>query len=279
MRHRLLTLLSGLLATFVFSAEKALEKCDIPTSPAKAEDRQGFEGGQWDAEAFGNAVEARTVSGEADRNQMLCIHYKAGASEKGALKRMTGLVAAEKGTLRACVYTGEISPPRVAFAICTGDKYEWQETEAVKLSSGWNQLSFALHGKNWKSAASEWKNNAAPAGIGDVRAIDLIIYSRHDSVLYLDAVKIDRDDKAAGIDQLIKKLGADDFAEREAAEKALLALGRKALEAMNDLVERAEDAELVMRAKRIQAQLNGMGWQKPADNQPPRRIEDIEVAQ
>ncbi len=244
------------LASF---AEETEDASTVPDSPAKEADREGFERGIWRAEDFGSVNQARNVvlPGHKD-NTLLCVHYQAGKAGKAALKRYVGMAAAEDGKLRLSVYSGDMHPPRVAMALSTTEKFNWQETEPVKLKSGWNNLSFNLNEKKWKSAATEWKNTAALAERTDVRGIVLIVYNGSaDGVLYVDGVKLDRDDQTTGIEALMKRLAADEFGEREDAEKGLIAKGSPALESLNELIETTKDQEVLTRAKRIVAKITG----------------------
>jgi tetratricopeptide (TPR) repeat protein len=69
------------------------------------------------------------------------------------------------------------------------------------------------------------------------------------------------DPPAADIPALVKALGADDFDEREAAEKALVKLGAKAVMALREAT-RSDDPEVVFRAKRA---LVALEWAVPGD--------------
>src|SRR5262249_26245961 len=53
------------------------------------------------------------------------------------------------------------------------------------------------------------------------------------------------------IERLIKQLGSDNFAEREAASKALEAIGEPALEALKKAATESVDAEVRRRAKQM----------------------------
>src|SRR5690349_8262222 len=56
---------------------------------------------------------------------------------------------------------------------------------------------------------------------------------------------------AADVDALIKQLGNDDFSTREAASKALVALGEKARKPLEKLLKETKDADLNSRADAI----------------------------
>ena len=76
------------------------------------------------------------------------------------------------------------------------------------------------------------------------------------SALLLSAVVGGEDAKTAApaktpaeIDRLIKQLGSDDFDEREAASKALEAIGEPVLEALRKAATGSDDAEIRRRAE------------------------------
>jgi uncharacterized protein (TIGR03067 family) len=58
---------------------------------------------------------------------------------------------------------------------------------------------------------------------------------------------------AVEIDRLVKQLGADEFAQREAASKALEALGERALPALREAAKESEDAEVKQRLDAVVA--------------------------
>jgi WD40 repeat protein len=55
----------------------------------------------------------------------------------------------------------------------------------------------------------------------------------------------------AEIQRLIRQLGSDSFAERDAASKALAAIGEPALEALRNAIETSDDAEVRRRARQV----------------------------
>jgi hypothetical protein len=65
------------------------------------------------------------------------------------------------------------------------------------------------------------------------------------------AIPVRSESQPSEVDRLIKQLGSDSFAEREAASKALGAIGEPALEALRKAVETGDDAEVRWRAKQV----------------------------
>lgn len=70
------------------------------------------------------------------------------------------------------VYNPDENGLRVAFAICTGETWSWQETEAQSLKKGWNyNLRFNLMNKNLKSEAVGWEHKADLEKASEVKRI------------------------------------------------------------------------------------------------------------
>src|SRR5262245_19344279 len=61
----------------------------------------------------------------------------------------------------------------------------------------------------------------------------------------------EKQEKPSKIDDLIKQLGDDSFAKREAASKALAQLGEPALAALRKAADSSDDAEVRTRATRL----------------------------
>jgi WD40 repeat protein len=66
----------------------------------------------------------------------------------------------------------------------------------------------------------------------------------------------------AHIDRLIKQLGSDDFDAREAASKALEAIGEPALEALRKAASESADAEVCLRANRVVERLEAWHYRE-----------------
>jgi HEAT repeat protein len=80
-------------------------------------------------------------------------------------------------------------------------------------------------------------------------------------LLYLDALQLDRSDKA-GVEALIRKLGAEEFEEREEATRELLRVGPPDIEALREALD-SPDAEVVTRARQILEQLGAVRKAEP----------------
>lgn len=240
---------------------------DIPKSPAEEKAREGLETWAWSSDGPGQAVLVSTVKPkEQAENRVLKIDYLGTRGDKVSAKCPTDLFLAEKGMLSCQIYSAEKSPPKVAFSVCTSDKYVWQECEPIELKEGWNEVKVDLGGKKWKSAASGWKHEVELQGLNDVRALHLLVYNgRSAGLLYVDGLQADRDEKfSAKCKELVKKLGEEKFEDRENAEKELAAAGRPALEYLREAAENAEP-EVAQRAKRV---MDKIEHPKPADNVP-----------
>src|SRR5262249_39538853 len=66
----------------------------------------------------------------------------------------------------------------------------------------------------------------------------------------------------AEIDQLIKQLGSDDFDVRDAASKALEAIGEPRLEALRTAASGSQDAEVCLRANRVVERLEARHYRE-----------------
>ena len=240
-----------LLAVHSIHAADEPEKVKIGASPAKAEEQRGLESGYWALEPNSNPAETTSVvTDDQPENRILRVAYKGGDADKSAIKKQTGLAAAETGNLSVSIFCGEDECPGVSFALVTGQDYNWQETPVTKLSKGWNKVALDLAAKTWKSKATEWKNEAALNGRDDVRAIALNIYNgKNSGTLYLDAFQIDHTGDSKEIDAQIQKL--TDAAAREEASKALLKSGRVAIEPLNTFVESSKDKDASSQALKI----------------------------
>ena len=86
------------------------------------------------------------------------------------------------------------------------------------------------------------------APIDDVRAIDIVVYNGKESgALYIQGLQYDLDERGEKIAQSAKQLQSEDVDERMAAEKALVAAGQPAKEALNQLLDE-ERPEVLLRA-------------------------------
>ena len=231
----------------------------IPESPAKPEERNGLEMGTWVAETFGNALDVEVVKPKGhEANALLKLDYLGGRSEKAVVRQLVQFALAEKGKLLCLVYCAEKDPPKFAVALCTGDAFLWQESEALALKQGWNEVSLDLDAKKWKSQASGWKNEAELVGREDLRAIELLVFNgKNGGAVFVDALHLDRDEKVMQkLQEWVKKLGSEEFEVREAAEKALVMAGRQALEELKKAAA-GSDPEVAQRAKRVLDRIAG----------------------
>lgn len=260
MRIPIATLAVLLLAVSTLSGEEAAAEkptpqplAEIPKSPAGEKEQKGLELWTWSGEGPSGTVQgAKLPIKEQPGNIVIKLDYLGTRSEKVGAKCLTDLYLADEGKLTCRFYSAEKNPPRVAFALCAGDQYTWQESEPQPLKEGWNEVELSFSAKKWKSAASNWKYEAELQNRNDIRAVHLLIFNgRQAGELYLDALQLERDQKfCKRMEELAKKLGDENFEAREAAEKELLEAGRKALEFLREAAAGPE-AEVAQRAKRI----------------------------
>ena len=242
-------MLMSLLAVFVHAGEaKKPRPGKIPDNPAKLE-RGGMEGGAWSLEGWGNPGSAEKVTRGAGRMALKAI-YLAGEKEKCSFKHLTnfGADAAGKATLHVYVPDNTAKPPQVALAVSTTLAYIWHESKYMPLKTGWNALEFTLSAPNWKTEKSKWQFDGGIANLGDVRAVN-VIFSKPEETgwLIVEGLHFDPDEKGRKVEGLIKQMLAEDFEARAKAEAELIALGRPALEALNQL-RNSDDIEVIMRA-------------------------------
>ncbi len=234
---------------------------DIPPNPVKSE--PGMEVGQWSIEPWGNsgAVEMHTVNGQ----KTLQILYTGGAKDKAAFKHLTSFGLKPKGKIRLNVYSGEEKPPQVAIAISTTVAYRWHESNWLDLKKGWNALEFDVSANDWKTEKSGWKNSVPIEPLADVRSVDIIVVNGDKTgVLFVQGWGYDPDEVGEKTAGFIKDIQSEDASKRELAEKALVAIGRPALEALHQIAD-IDRPEVLLRAASAIRQIEATPEEKPAD--------------
>ena len=223
----------------------------------------GMERGGWSLEPWGN-------SGAAERTlikdkKVLKLIYTADKKDKAAFKHLTYLGLAKDGKVRLHVYSGEDSPPKVGLAISTTRAYRWHESKPCDLKKGWNKLEFSVGAKDWKTESSQWKHTAAVEPIDQVRAVDIVIYNGENSgVLLAYGLQYDPDERGKQVAGLIKDLQSEDLELRGKAEKALVLVGRPAMEALYQVAD-DERPEVLLRAASALRQIEEVPEELPAD--------------
>ena len=234
---------------------------DIPANPVKAD--AGMEVGQWSIEAWGNsgAVEVHTDNG----HKMLQVLYTGGTKDKAAFKHLTSFGLKPKGKIRLHVYCVEDKLPQVAIAVSTTAAFRWHESKAVELKKGWNALEFDVSSDEWKTEKSGWKYAVPVEPLDQVRAMDIIVMNGEKSgVLFVQGWSYDPDALGEKVAGFIKDIQSDDATKRELAEKALVAIGRPALEALHQIAD-IDRPEVLLRAASAIRQIEGTPEEKPTD--------------
>jgi len=264
-----LVVLSGLLLPPIIGADAnptAIGKADpnpavveIATSPADEKQFAGLETWNWTGHGSDNGVNVTHAAIKTQpQNTVLVVDYLGGRTEKATAKCVTDLALDPQGRLSVRVFCTEKDPPKVAFAISTGETFTWQESESALLKEGWNELVVKLGDKHWKSEATKWKHVAEAKDLDDVRAILFLVFNgKHGGLLYLDALHVDRDPKLdQELTDLTKSIGAEDFETRESASKRLVEMGRKAIPYLRNAAA-STDPEVAQRARKVMELIEG----------------------
>jgi hypothetical protein len=260
---RTVFLIAGVV--FCFRAAGA----DIPPNPVSSP--PGMEVCQWSIEPWSNSgsIDKQTANGQ----KLLQVLYTAGPKDKAAFKHLTCFGINPKGKVRLHVYTAEEKPPQVAIALSTTAAYKWHESKWRDLKKGWNALEFEVGANDWKTEASNWKFTVPVAPASDVRAVDLVVFNGEKTgVLYVQGWTYDPDAIGEKIAIFIKDVQSEDAEKRELAEKAMVAIGRPALEALHQIAD-DERPEVLLRAASAIRQIEAIPEEKPAD---PTILEAIE---
>ncbi|MCY3020572.1 MAG: hypothetical protein NTW87_16250 [Planctomycetota bacterium] len=246
----------------------ALQAADIPPPPQKA--APGMERGSWAVESWGNAGTAEQAAGGG--GMLLKLTCTAGAKDKAVFRHATCFGIAREGKVRLSVYSPDDAPPRAGLILASGAAAQWQESRPVDLKAGWNKFEFLVAAKEWKSEASGWKFAVPVAACDDIRALGIAIYNgNRAAVLYVLDLNYDLDERGEKIAALVKQLRNEDRAQREQAEKELVACGKPATEALLQLGN-DERPEVLLRAASV---LRDIGT--PAEPQPkPKARTDAE---
>lgn len=246
------------LMTFLSLGALAL---DIPPNPVKAD--AGMEVGQWSIEAWGNsgAVEVHSANGQ----KLLQVLYTGGTKDKSAFKHLTSFGLKPKGKIRLNVYCAEDKLPQVAIAVLTTAAFKWHESKSVELKKGWNAIEFDVSSTEWKTEKSGWKYTVSIEPLNDVRAMDIIVMNGDKSgLLFVQGWGYDPDEVGEKVAGFIKDMQSDDASKRELAEKALIAVGRPALEALHQIAD-IDRPEVLLRAASAIRQIEATPEEKPTD--------------
>lgn len=79
----------------------------------------------------------------------------------------------------------------VDVALSTSETWNWQESLAVPIHSGWNTVVINLKAASWKSAATSWQNTGTLTGMNQIKrlAIGVFGYGASGSV-YVDNIRL-----------------------------------------------------------------------------------------
>jgi hypothetical protein len=114
-----------------------------------------------------------------------------GKGDKYAVSRAVGIAVDTKGELRMDVYNAGSKEVPVAFAVFASVDRVYSESVTKKVKPGWNRVVFSLSASTFKTASSEWKNNAKLWGAGDVREIAVLFYTDKPASFVIDGIEVD----------------------------------------------------------------------------------------
>ncbi|HYG77281.1 MAG TPA: hypothetical protein VEK08_19910 [Planctomycetota bacterium] len=247
----------------------ALSAGDIPLPPEKI--APGVERGGWTLEGWGNPGTAdRFTDGDM---RYLKVVYTGGDKDKAAFKHITCFGVAHTGKIRMWVYAPDKNPPQIGLALSTTLAFIWHESKPIDLKQGWNKVEIALGTRDWKTETSEWKFTTTIEPRNDIRAVDLVIYNeKKTGVLYVLGLNYDPDDTGEKVAALARQMQSEDAEQREQAEKALVEIGRPAMETLYQLAE-DDRPEVLLRAASALRKIENLKEAPPPD---PKIREQLE---
>lgn len=136
--------------------------------------------------------------GENRVNMVLQADYKSGEKHKAAVVLQTKLDVREQSLLTFYVSNPSQQPIRLSVAIKCGDRWDYYEsrTKSVAKQAVWQQLSFDLKRKDFKSQASDWQHRDAISQPHAVREIQILMHNgKRDGSLMIDGIGFSKSDK------------------------------------------------------------------------------------
>ena len=240
---------------------------DVPMNPANP--APGMERGAWSIEPWGNG--GTVERGSTDTRKLLKLIYSGGDKDKTAYKHVTCFGIDPKGKLILHAYSDDDDAPMIALSLSTTPAYHWHESKTVKLKKGWNEIAFPVGEKEWKTEASGWKYEVPVGNIDDIRAVDLLVFAgKKQGLIYVQGISYDPDETGKKIAALSTDLQSEEIDKRAAAEKALIAIGRSATEALYQ-IEEDDRPEVMLRAASALRRIEEVKEELPQD--PEKRAE------
>ncbi|MCK6473333.1 MAG: hypothetical protein L6R28_16440 [Planctomycetes bacterium] len=233
---------------------------------------RGMETGGWSLEPWGNPGTADKLK-DGDR-AVLKLLYTKGEKDKTAFKHFTGTSADPKGKLRMWVYAPDEKAPSVAVALSTSPAYVWFESRAFKLKQGWNKIEVPLEKSHWKSEKTGWTYATGVEHLDQIRGVDVLVFNgQAEGHLLLEGLALDPDETARKVGELIKELYSEESEKRTAAEKALVEIGRPAIEALFQVRASNPPSSVLLRAGWAIKQIEAKEEAPPADPQVREQVE------
>jgi len=246
------------LLLLIVSLSPLVSALEIPDVPDAA---PGLESGEWSVEPWGNPGAVDRV--ETKTRKLMKLIFVPAGKEKAAFRHGTGLGLPKSGKISLQLYSEKALD--LSLALSTTAAYLYHEAKRVAVKPGWNKIEFDVTAPVWKTASSEWKYTQEVESSGDVRALDLLIYNQKSAGdVYVLGMHYDPDEPSKEAEKLVKDLSLDDADKRAASEKALLALGTPAIEALNAIVARDDKPEIQIRARLLLKALEAPETPSPA---------------
>ncbi len=241
---------------------------DVPQNPDNP--KPGMERCAWSLEGWGNT--GTVERGSTDARKLLKLVFGGGTKDKTAFKHMTCFGIDPKGKISFSIYSDDEKPPQLGLALCTTASYQWHESKILTLKKGWNKVEFAVGEKVWKTEASGWKFEVPVASVEDIRAVDVLLFSgeKQQGAVYIQGMTYDPNDVGKKIAAAMVDLQSEDIEKRGAAEKAVVAFGRPATEALYQ-IEEDDRPEVMLRAASALRQIEAEPEKLPED--PTKRAE------
>jgi len=250
-----------LRCALLFCVASAVLAAEIPELPEKTV--PGMERGTWALEEWGDPGAAEKVT--IGERKLLKLIFSGGDKDKTAFKHLTCFGVDRQGKIRLFVYLPTARPVQFALALQTSVTYQWHESNPRDLKQGWNKLEFTILSKDWKTAESKWEFAVPVSAPDEIRAVDLIIYnSQGAGTVLVEALHYDPDAQGIVIAEAVKEMLHDDPEHREKGEKALLAIGKPATEALQQLAD-SDRPEVLLRAASALRQLDKIKEEALAD--------------
>lgn len=95
----------------------------------------------------------------------------------------------------------------ITLALCTGEKWEWFESQEQKIIPGWNKdVVFSIVSPTFKSARTNWRNITKVEKLNDVRRL-VLTFVGGEGPVYIDNIRVYSDKKIDKISPTVRVIG------------------------------------------------------------------------